>query len=86
MRAAVGDGLSLLDAIGALAAEHDLAFAPKPGRRAQPGGQQVYALGGVSLFVDADKALVFARPASAEPWRPITLGTLLELARLTPAP
>lgn len=73
--------VSALDALGALALERDLPFLPREGRRA-PTGQQVYALGhrAVSCYVDRDKGVIFARATPAEPWCPISLHALLELA------
>jgi hypothetical protein len=81
--AALGEGVSVLEAIAALAAEADLECAPRAGRRAEPGGQQLFALGpagGVSFYIDAGKALPFARASAAEPWRPVSLAALVELA------
>ena len=78
--AAGGGRVSILDAICSLAAERDVPFAPRVGRRAEPGGQQVYALGGLSVHVDADKGIVFARARAADAWAPVSLHELLERA------
>jgi hypothetical protein len=63
------------------------ACAPRGGRRADAGGQQLYALAQrVTLYVDVDKGLVMARHGSQQPWRPVSLGALVAMAKTPPPP
>ncbi|KAG5176309.1 GC-rich sequence DNA-binding factor-like protein-domain-containing protein [Tribonema minus] len=73
--AAGGGDVTFREVVEALAMERGIAFVPKPGRFHL--GRQVYAFGGVSVYMDQSVAYVETGGA----WSPISLDDLVEYAR-----
>ena len=76
-RWAAGDGeMSLRETLEKLAASRDLVFMPTGARHE---GKQVFRFGGVPLFFDPDKGLIFAR-LDTQGFKPASIQKLLEKA------
>ena len=72
-----GDELSLRETLERLAASRDLVLMPSGARH---DGKQVFRFGGVPLFFDPDKRLIFARLDEGGGFRPASIKQLLEKA------
>ena len=66
--------MSLRDAVEAFASEHDVTFAPKPGRIVE--GLQAYAFGSITVTIDSAKQMLLAQVEGR--WAPVSLDALLE--------
>ena len=66
--------MSLRDAVEAFASEHDVTFAPKPGRIVE--GLQAYAFGSITVTIDSAKQMLLAQVGGR--WAPVSLDALLE--------
>jgi hypothetical protein len=76
-RWAAADGeMSLRETLEKLAASRDLVFMPTGARHE---GKQVFRLGGVPLFFDPDKGLIFAK-LDTQGFKPASIQKLLEKA------
>ena len=68
--------LSLRESLERIAAERELVFMPTGGRH---DGKQLFSFGGVTLYLDPDKALVYAR-IGKQGFKPTSLRALVEAA------
>ena len=68
--------LSLRESLERLAADREIVFMPTGARQ---DGKQVFSFGGVPLYLDPDKALVYARLGKAG-FKPTSLRALVDAA------
>lgn len=68
---------TLREMLEQLAASQDIVFMPLSARHE---GKQVFSFGGVSVYLDTDKELVYARHGGAKAFRPTNLRQLVTIA------
>jgi len=75
---------TLKDILETVASENDFAFLPKNNRRTRLENLPVFAFGGVTVAVDANKDVVsvLANGAGEESWQVVGIEELVELARM----
>ena len=75
---------TLKDILETVASENDFAFLPKNNRRTRLENLPVFAFGGVTVAVDANKDVVsvLATGAGEESWQVVGIEELVELARM----